>query len=353
MRVCFCNTNRSWGGGEKWHMEMAIALADKPDVQVYFLMSRRSEINKRLKKGKVQKLFLEVSKFSFLNPFRYLQLQGIFKKDDLDVIIFNGPNELKLLARPAKKCGVRKIIYRRGSDKNIKNSFLNRYLLEKVVTHIIANSEATKRSLLFTGINIANKIQVVNNGIQPPSSALKAPNACRTIIGAIGRLEKEKGFDLLIQAARVLKDRGVDFEIRIAGEGREQSRLTNLIEISGLQKYVILTGFQSDIYQFLSTCHIFALSSRYEGFGYVTVEAMFTGLPVVAFMTSAAVEIVQPEKTGILAQSYDIDEFADGLQKLIADNNYRIRLGKNGRERAYQFYSFEKSVERITNIINS
>lgn len=353
MNICFCNTNQSWGGGEKWHTEMAMALADLPDMNVSFLISKYSEINKRLNTRKVEKLFFEVGKFSFLSALKSNQLYRLLNKYDFDVLIFNGPNELKLVARIAKKCGIKKIIYRRGSDKIIKNSFLNRYLLENVVTDIIANSEATKRSLLYTGINIAHKIQIINNGVTAPQHKIQRSRSEDLIVGAIGRLEREKGFDLLIKSAKILKDQGLKFKVRIAGEGRQKSELNKLIAINDLQDFVELVGFRQDIYQFLSECNVFALSSRYEGFGYVTVEAMFTELPVVAFNISATRELVVDNQTGFLIEPYDINEFAEALKKLLLNPAMTFEFGKAGYSRAVQKFSFDSSVNKIIELMKS
>nr|WP_321450057.1 hypothetical protein [uncultured Carboxylicivirga sp.] len=142
---------------------MATAISELPDFKVSFLLNKDSVLNQKIQSDKINKLYFDLKKFSFLNPLSYNCLKRLLKDQNFDVLIFNGPNELKLVSRVAKACGINKIIYRRGSDKAIKNSFINRYLLENVVTHLIANSEATKQSLLSTGIKIEDKIHIINH----------------------------------------------------------------------------------------------------------------------------------------------------------------------------------------------
>lgn len=350
MNICFCNTNENWGGGEKWHLEMANAISDIPDYNVSFLLSKNSEIDQRLNTKKIQKLYLKVGKLSFLNPAKLFKLFSVLKKSAFDLIIFNGPNELKFISLMAKRSGIDKIIYRRGSDKNIKNSPINRYLLENVVTDIIANSEATKQSLLFTGIDIKDKIRIINNGVQPPKGIQPNKSADKMVIGALGRLEPQKGFDFLIQSASVLKKENIDFKLLIAGTGSLERELKNMAINYNIEDHISFVGFKDDVYEFLNSCDVFALSSRYEGFGYVMVEAMFCGKPVVAYDTSSASEIVRNDETGYLIKPYDIKAFANALKKLLDDQEKRSQYGMAGKKLAYEKFSFDESVKQITSL---
>nr|WP_319400472.1 glycosyltransferase [uncultured Carboxylicivirga sp.] len=352
MNICFCNTNTSWGGGEKWHLEMASAISELPDFKVSFLLNKNSVLDQKIDSEKISKLYFNLKKFSFLSPSSFNQLKKLLKDQNFDVLIFNGPNELKLVARVAKACGIKKIIYRRGSDKAIKNSFINRFLLENVVTHLIANSEATKQSLLKTGIKIEDKIHIINNGIHPPLNLQKGATNKKAIIGALGRLETQKGFDLLLKSASVLKSNNIDFKLIIGGSGSQLGELQEEVAKLNLEDTVEFAGFIEDIYSFLNQCDVFALSSRYEGFGYVMVEAMFCKKPVVAYNISSAKEIVQDNTTGILVDSYNYQAFASALQQLIEDNQTAQLYGNAGQIRANEFFSFNKSITKFIKVLS-
>nr|WP_321450059.1 glycosyltransferase [uncultured Carboxylicivirga sp.] len=191
---------------------------------------------------------------------------------------------------------------------------------------------------------------IINNGIHPPTTEIYRTLGNTPIIGAIGRLEPEKGFDLLIEAAKILKSKGVNFEVRIAGIGSQQLILQELINTNQLQDQVKLVGFKQDIYQFLSDCHIFALSSRYEGFGYVTVEAMFAKLPVVAFKNSAALEIVEDKETGLLVDKFDTTKFAEAIANILNNSQLIELFGEKGYKRAINNYHFSISVKKLSQI---
>ncbi|TAJ15257.1 glycosyltransferase family 1 protein [Marinilabiliaceae bacterium JC017] len=355
LKICFCNTMKSWGGGEKWHYEMAKALSER-GYDVHFILTLGSEIDKRIKENKIIPHYLKVANLSFLDPFKHKKLVTFFRNQGFDALLVNNPTELKLVAPAAKRAGIKKIIYRRGSDVVVKKKILNQIVFEKIVTDIIANSNATRSSLLYSGMNIADKITVINNGIHPPkeSGSQQVLTDNQTIIiGAVGRLSKEKGFHHLISIAKILTDNGKDFKIKIAGRGGQRSELEKQISENGLHGKVELVGFINNVYDFLGNCDIFALPSRYEGFGYVMVEAMFTKKPIVAFEISAAKEIVIHGQTGLLAKPFDLNDFANHLMTLMDNKNLCRKFGLQGEKKAYENYLFDKSVDKILKLITN
>lgn len=329
---------------------MAIAMADKGH-EVSFLLDKQGIISQRLD-NRVKQIHISIGRLSFLNRLLYHRLLKVFKHNSFDAVVINSPTELKVVAPAAKAAGIKHVIYRRGSDVSVKNNWLNRYLLEGVTDKIIANSQATKASLLATGLKIDDKIVVINNGVHAPQKEYLNVNNKLPVIGAVGRLSPQKGFDILIDTVYVLKHKGVQFILKIAGEGSERAILEAKIQEKGLEDTIELVGFQENVYSFLGGCDIFALSSRYEGFGYVMVEAMFSQLPVVAFNISSAQEIIEHGVTGFLVKPYDINEFSDALQELIQQRGLCAKLGSKGYERAFRDYNFEKSTVRLLNLIS-
>ncbi len=352
MKICFCNTIASWGGGEKWHLEMALALSQKGH-EVSFLLAEGGEIEKKLADSTIEKIPIKIGNLSFLNPFKLLKLATLFRKKQFNALLINNPTELKLIALAGKIAGIKKIIYRRGSDVVVKNYFLNRYILEQAVSDIIANSKATKDSLLKTGIKIRNKIALINNGVSPPLESLPAVKNKIPVIGAVGRLSHQKGFDFLVEIVNRLKQHDADFKVRVAGEGKERDNIEQLVAKYGLRNHIELVGFVSDVYGFLNQCDIFALPSRYEGFGYVTVEAMFMKKPVVAFDISSTREIVDNRHTAFLVEPYDINGFAEKLKKLLFEPELRRQMGSKGYERAMERYRFQMTVQKIEKMIKT
>lgn len=350
MKVVFCNTIKSWGGGEKWHCETAIELA-KQGHDVSFILRSEGIIESKLKHHNISAIHFSIGNLSFLNPLKQIQLITIFKRIKPDAIILNRPAELKVVALAAKLSGIKKIVYRRGSDVVVKNSFFNRILLERTVTHIIANSKATQASLLKSGLKIAKKITIINNGIKPTNQTYSTTKNRIPIIGGAGRLDIQKRFDYLIEIAALLKKRGHKFQIHIAGEGEKRDELTQQINKQGLENEVILKGFIEDISAFFTSIDLFALTSQYEGFGYVMAEAMMAHKPVIAFDNSSANDIVTNNETGFLVPAFDIELFTEKIELLLIDENLRITMGEKGHRKAMENFLLSSKTKELTNCL--
>jgi glycosyltransferase involved in cell wall biosynthesis len=169
-----------------------------------------------------------------------------------------------------------------------------------------------------------------------------APAARRTIV-AMGRLEKQKGFDLLIRAFAEAADRRPEWDLTILGEGGERAALETLVREHELSGRIALPGREADAAGALRRADLFVLSSRYEGFPNALCEAMACGLPVVAFdCPSGPAEIVRDGVDGRLVPAEDVPALAAAIVELTGDDERRRRYGAAAVAVAARF-----SVERI------
>jgi glycosyltransferase involved in cell wall biosynthesis len=174
--------------------------------------------------------------------------------------------------------------------------------------------------------------------------------AARLLIGAVGRLSEEKGFDLLIRAVNQLIAKGADVELRIAGEGDQHGALQELIRSLGQEDRICLIGFQSDTRPFFEAMDVFALSSIREGLPNVVLEAMAMGVPVVATRVAGVPRLIEHEKNGLLVDIGDTNQMAAALARLMADRDHRNRLAAAGRSTVEHRHSFQRRMERIREI---
>jgi glycosyltransferase involved in cell wall biosynthesis len=172
----------------------------------------------------------------------------------------------------------------------------------------------------------------------------------RLVVGAVGRLSPEKGFDVLIRAANRLVASGVDLELLIAGEGDDEGRLRALVDGLGLAGRVRLLGYQADPCTLYEALDAFALSSLREGLPNVLLEAMAMEVPVVATRIAGVPRLVVDGGNGLLVGPASEGELAAALRRLLDDDIMRLRLGRAGRRTVEADYGFEARIRRIRSI---
>jgi glycosyltransferase involved in cell wall biosynthesis len=169
----------------------------------------------------------------------------------------------------------------------------------------------------------------------------------RLLVGAVGRLSAEKGFDVLIRAVNRLVGEGFDVELAIAGEGDQRPHLERLISTLGCGERVRLLGFRADTVEIYEAMDVYALSSFSEGLPNVVLEAMAMEVPVVATRVGAIPQLMDHERNGLIVEPGSHDELARGLGRLLRDPRSRTSAGAAGRERVAANYSFAARMRKI------
>lgn len=352
--ICFFNSVKAWGGGEKWHFEMASRL-HQAGYPVRIFTNRKSDLKERTKETSIPLSSLAINNVSFLNPFKVLSLAISFRRLKVKTIIMNFSTDVKIAGIAARIARVPHVIYRRGSAIPIRNTVLNRYLFKSVVHEVIANSYETKRTILSRNSKLIpeKRIKIIYNGInlprfdQSPVRYKYTRKGDEIIIGNAGRLVKQKGQKYLVDLALKLAKKDFNFKILIAGEGRMENELKALISDNNLNNYFEFAGFVDDMKGFMQSIDIFVLTSIWEGFGYVLVEAMACHKPVVAFDISSNPEIIEDKVTGYLVPPIDIEALEKKIIHLIEDQSLREKMGDNGRERVEKRFDIEQSQENL------
>ncbi|MCF6171389.1 MAG: glycosyltransferase [Bacteroidales bacterium] len=355
--ICFVNTTRFWGGGEKLHLEYALKFAER-GFRVYLAAKKNGPLYEKAKGNKLFHFDVSLKNLSFLNPLNYRKLTRFFKNEKIDTIVISSSPDLKTAALSAKLAGVKNIVYLRGLAVPIKYTPLNKYILKNAVTHIIPNSEETKRMMLKNMIDpkIDEKISVIYHGIdlkeyddKPIQNLFEKEN--EVLLGNAGRLTPQKGQKHLINLAELLRNKGLKFKLIIAGDGELKKELQQLIEDKGLSGYVNLPGFIPDMESFMHSIDIFVLSSEWEGFGYVIVEAMAAGKPVIAFDMTSNPEIISNNHTGFLIEYPDIEAMAQKVENLIKNEKLRTSMGIDARKSVENKFQLDDKITEIVNLI--
>lgn len=357
--ICFFNSNKAWGGGERWVSDNALAAADH-GYDVTVASNAESALADRLEMdGRVRVRRYAISNLSLLNPFTMSTLVRFFKKTAPQGVILSLPNDLKAGGVAAKLAGVPTIIYRRGIALPVRDTVLNRYLFGSVITAFMCNSEETKRLALKNnpGLVDAARIKVNYNGVNlPVADAVEAaPLYPRTddaiVLGNAGRLTRQKGQAMLLEAVAELRKRGHNVRLVMAGIGELEAELKSLAKSLDIADHVTFAGFVTSMPAFYNSIDILAHSALWEGFGYVLAEAMAHKKPIVAFNTSSNPELIEDGVTGLLAKAEDTTDFTDRLECLIKRPDTLRTMGAAGRDRVERLFSTERAFERLVSIL--
>lgn len=200
---------------------------------------------------------------------------------------------------------------------------------------VVVLTETDRRQYL-AALGSQARIVVIPNPV--PAPAGRRSDVSGTAVLAAGRLTRQKGFDRLIPAFAEIVRQEPDWTLDICGRGSEHDSLQGLIAAHGIAESVRLRGAVRDMGREMEQASIFALSSRWEGFPVVLVEAMSKGLPVVSFdCPTGPADLVEHGKNGLLVADGDREAFAGALLELIRDAPQRRRFGAAAAERAEQF----------------
>jgi len=184
---------------------------------------------------------------------------------------------------------------------------------------------------------VRNKIPIMHSGVDTHLfQPLDIPKETRPTIIFVGKIEQNKGVELLLEASCQLAKDYPNLRLRMLGGGNAAltKKLKEKVRASGLPDLLDLVGYveRQDLPAHLSRAHIFAAPSIYEGGpGFVYLEAMACGLPVIACEGSGAAEVITPEENGFLIPSGDVDALTKTLHRLLSNQEERLEMGKRAR----------------------
>ena len=208
----------------------------------------------------------------------------------------------------------------------------------------------------------ADKLAVVRCGVQVLD--VERPHAVsanpRFRIGSLGRLVEKKGFDVLIEAVAVLKQRGHELELLIAGDGPLRNELMALVEQLELSQSVTFLGplSHSAVPAWMATLDVFALACKpdangdMDGIPVVLMEAMAQGVPVVSSRLSGIPELVMDQRSGLLAEPGDAQGMATQIERLMASPEYARTLAREGQAHVRNEFGQDVNIDRLLSHMN-
>jgi len=261
-------------------------------------------------------------------------------------------------------CGVPvRIASERAADlwKGCVRRWIDRALVRRTA-RVVCNADALRRFLVEQIRLPAEKIAVIRNGLdldefdaaaRAGPLATLAPMPEGALIGAVGRLEPQKGMTYLLDAFSRLPPRFAGAELWIAGDGPEAHALQEQAASAGVAERVRFLGLRHDVPALLERFDLFVLPSLWEGLPNAVLEAMAARRAVVATEVDGTPEAVvdisaanADEATGVLVPPRDSDALAQAMGRLLDDSQLRMRLGEAGRRRVAAEFGMERMVNQ-------
>jgi len=300
----------------------------------------------------------------------------------------HGPLDLGVIPRLLNVCRRHKVAIWHGHDykSNLLGLLLTRFWPMKLLTTVHGWVHHTARTPLYYAIDRFclpryQRVLAVSEDLRqrclecrvPPGRCILLENAIDTeefrrrrdsnsgrnevglsrfsfLIGAVGRLSPEKGFDVLLRALADLRQRDVNAGLLLVGEGEQRRSLEDLAGQLGCRDALHLAGFQEDVRPFFEAMDVFALSSLREGLPNVVLEAMALEVPVVATRIAGVPGVIDDGRNGLLVNPGSVEELTAALARLADDEGLRQRLSSEGRRTIEERYSFARRMQRVAAI---
>ena len=312
---------------------------------------------------KARQFCVRVEDISFTNAgdlFAVLKMARAVRRHNTDVIVATMGKEYWPVALAGKKLLGRKVVFMRHMADRLKRH--TAWLVRHAVDGVVAVSDFVRQGLLEAGIP-SEKISVVHNGIDLDRFFAGQEEQRRQarqelgfspedlVIGAAGALNEGKGLFVLIKAAGLLKDALPQAKILLVGEGPGRAALEE--EAGSLGVKAVFTGRRLDMERMYPAMDIFAFPSICrETFGMVAIEAMASGLPVIASSVGGVPEVVKDGENGLLVPPGDPRALASAIMRLAGDAEFSKRLAQNGQKKVRESFSSEAMARRFESVIS-
>ena len=355
MNILFLNSlgRKKWGGGEKWMINAASGLAMRGHK--VFIATRKGSLIEQ--KAKIRGL--EIIHFSFFTDLDFHKITGlqkILKNHTINVLVCCQNKDVKIGGKAARMIGTPAIFARQGVQ-NLSNK--QRYVkpFTQYIDGIITNTASIKSTYESFGWFPDNFIHVVYNGVKITANTQQInlrdkfgipPEA--SVIASAGRLDYQKGFDLLITVAEKSKRLGLNWYFLVAGQGKLKNKLDTLAKEMKVEERFKLIGFYDDIEGFIKSADVFVLPSRYEGMPNVVLEAMSLGKACVVTRVNGAAELIEHNKSGILVDWENPEVLFAGIKEVLTDDQLKTKLEQQALKRVSQNFTLDKMIDQLETI---
>jgi glycosyltransferase involved in cell wall biosynthesis len=356
MNLLFSSCIATWGGGENWMLSAMLGLRDRGHG-ITLAARPGSELMTR---AAAEGIPCEALDFrGDFDPRTFWRVFRLCRRAKIDILCLNMQRVLRIAGPAARLAGVKAVIPRIGSQAPLGGKPSHVWAWKHVAGGIIANSRATAETLTDSAPWLPDdRVRVIYNGLhldrfaaddgrRAAARIAMDTDADAPVIGMVGELTTRKNHILVLRQLPALVERFPGLKLWILGEGDQREVLAAEAERLGVSANLVLAGFRSDVPDLIAGMDLLAHPALMEGFGYVLVEAMAAGLPVVAANTSNLPEIIDDGETGWLLSPQDGPAWTQRLGELLGDPALARKMGETGRGRAHERFTFARMLDEL------
>ncbi|HXG53403.1 MAG TPA: glycosyltransferase family 4 protein [candidate division Zixibacteria bacterium] len=343
LSVLHVDPERDWGGGEVQVLGLARYLAGRGH-RCHVLTHPQGFLFDRCRSAGLPVLPLVAR--NDLDLRAAMKMRRLVRGGNYDIVHFHTKRAHALgIWLPA---GPKYVVTRR-MDYPEPDNWYTRHLYNRTVDGVVAISSAVAVVLERGGVR-REAIRLIPSGVDAERFRAARARFVRPgdppVVGTAAVLEERKGHRFLLEAAALLKERGMPVKVRLAGDGALRRELERSAARLGLDRDVEFSGFVDDVARFLAEIDVFVLPSLAEGLGVSVLEAMAAAKPVVASRVGGLADLVVDRVTGALVPPGDVRALADAVERLARDRELAAAMGRRGAERVEREFTMERMAEK-------
>jgi len=331
------------------HCEILQKIATKQSGEILAIVKAGAPYAYNLKKIGINVIEVK-NKFGHYDFLLQRKIQKIAKNFNSDIIFAHVGKAILIAKKIAKNLNITSIAV--NHSNNVKRSIGCDFIL-------CVNAEISKKAQILG--QTENKILTIPNVIKFDKNEIskisyhKFDNKSEITIGAMGRFGPEKGFDFLIQAISLLRNEKTNIKLKLAGDGEEKQNLQKLTQKLNLENKIEFTGWVANKANFFNNIDIFCLTSNYETFGIVLLEAMKHKKPIIATNDIGPRSIIKHNENGLLISKDDQQllpkNIATAITNLICDAKLSQKIVENGQKDLINKFSYDNLENILSKVI--
>jgi D-inositol-3-phosphate glycosyltransferase len=366
-RIAFACFSHSLGGLELSTLRLAKAMSEKGNA-LLLIVPPSSPLRQRAMEAGLKVEVME-PRWKYGDVFTAFRLGRVLKENRVDVLVLMQSKDIHLASIGSLMATNTKLVFYQQMDSGYdKRDPFHTWVYSKLSGWISLTEGMRKRVLTFTRMP-DKKVSVVPLGIDlrefdPAKYTRSGARAFfklpknGPIIGVLGRLDPQKGQEILLRAvpAVALKHPHAHFVIageETAGEAGYKARLEGLCRTMGIEQRVTFLPFTNDVPRLMAALDAFVLPSYSETYGLVVIEAMAMKRSVIATNAGGVPEIITHAKTGLLVPPRDPDALGRAIHALLADATLCSTVIRSARTEVLQRFDFNDCVDRLLQTLNA